>query len=156
MIWSKWLQIFKEASVVIIYIISKNKIYRLSNFWGCPAPSKNHFFQKNEFWVVFWHIRSPILCKCSPNQLKLAEILHLIKFHTLSVEKYYSVNLKTMTPFYRAIFPTPLMSHFKEKLYAIFSSDSFHIDFKNLTGLAAAIWGSIAWTPLPLKKEEAK
>ena len=42
MIWSKWLQLFKEASVAIIYIISKN------NFWGCPAPSKNHFFQKKK------------------------------------------------------------------------------------------------------------
>ena len=48
------------------------------------------------------------------------------------------------------------MSHFKQKLYAIFSSDNFHVDFKNLIGLAAAIWGSIAWTHLPFKKEGSK
>ena len=103
-----------QGSYLLPLSISYQRIKYIDSeiFEAVPHLQRTNFFKKLNFGFFFSTYGPPILCKYSPNKLKLAEIMYLIKFHTLPEEKYYSISLKDVTPLERAIFHTPLKEPF--------------------------------------------
>ena len=79
---------FQDICFSLVFITCiKEKL--VEDFGGCSIPPENPYFPKNESFPIFWHVLPPNWWKYGQNTLKLTEILHLIKFHTMFDNESY-------------------------------------------------------------------
>ena len=101
-----------QASCLFLFFILYVKIEMTEKFLRPQDFSKKPFFPKNEILVIFSYIWPTNLCKCGPNRLKIAEILHDTMFHTIHENEDQWISLKGVALLQSATFLW-ILEHFQ-------------------------------------------